>query len=887
MAIPKSLSTNPYDILAPDDRWRPGDENLTRLDTGELMPPLVENVRKAVKKWRDNGYPNVSETTRALLAWWFVSRPEGAISYYFSQREAVESVVYLYEAEQIKDKYNLLRFSAGNVTPEMISEHWRRYVIKMATGSGKTKVISLLVAWSYFHKLYEQDSPLSRNILLIAPNIIVLDRLSRDFQNMKIFYEDNVIPPNGFEGRDWEGDFQMQMHRQNEVRSHSDAGNLFLTNIHRVYVRDLTPPSVDDENVKDYFLGPRPSGGTMDDRIDLGEVVRELDELLVINDEAHHIHDENMAWFKTIEDLHNTLLQKGRALSLQVDMTATPKHNNGAIFVQTISDYPLVEAIHQNVVKRPVIPDEASEQKMEERTSTNYCERFSDYIHLGVVEWRKAFEEHKKTGHKAVLFLMTDDTKNCDLLGRYMQDQYRDLTGKVLVIHTKRNGEITEASGNKKDKELEDLRKQAATIDHWDNPYRAIVSVLVLREGWDVRNVTTIVGLRAYSARSNILPEQTLGRGLRLMYPESNDCGEKVSIIGSSAFVEFVKKIEQEGVELERVFMSYESPAQTSLIISIDHGNPEKDIKSLDITVPVLSPRFSSDPSKITGLRAENIPCVTQPYRRYSPDELREIIFRDILSGEISHITNLINGMVEDHSRIVGYFAREVMRRHNFFSHYDFFYEVMRDFIRDHLFGKRVDLDKPDTARNLAEPAVSKAIFDGFDKAIRELLRLEKFHAEILRELKVSDMSSFPAGRSDSPPYRPAKCAQNYIVGDSSLEYDFAKFLDRCADVPTFAKNYPKVNFYLDYVNKDGRVAKYYPDFLVRSDEKIVWIVETKGRKDENDFLKERRLRDWCETVRRLTKNPVVHPLWVDEENYRRHRPRTFADLISLCSPPK
>jgi superfamily II DNA or RNA helicase len=67
--------------------------------------------------------------------------------------------------------------------------------------------------------------------------------------------------------------------------------------------------------------------------------------------------------------------------------------------------------------------------------------------------------------------------------------------------------------------ELEALRKQANEIDSFESPYKAIVSVLMLKEGWDVRNVTTIVGLRAYAAKSNILPEQTLGRGLRKMYP--------------------------------------------------------------------------------------------------------------------------------------------------------------------------------------------------------------------------------------------------------------------------------------------------------------------------------------------------------------------------------
>ena len=143
-------------------------------------------------------------------------------------------------------------------------------------------------------------------------------------------------------------------------------------------------------------------------------IVRDIAELMVLNDEAHHIHDPRMAWFKSIEDIHNRLKQKGAVLSMQVDTTATPRHNNGAIFVQTVADYPLVEAISQNVVKHPVLPDAASRAKLGERPSAKYTEKYADYIDLGVIEWRKAYAEHEKMGKKAILFVMTDDTRNCD-----------------------------------------------------------------------------------------------------------------------------------------------------------------------------------------------------------------------------------------------------------------------------------------------------------------------------------------------------------------------------------------------------------------------------------------------------------------------------------------
>ena len=159
------------------------------------------------------------------------------------------------------------------------------------------------------------------------------------------------MPDNGTDGRNWRSDFQLALHIQDEVGPLNSNGNIFLTNIHRVYDDKTPAPSADDENSMDYFLGKKPKGKTADSGVDLGRIVRDIDELVVINDEAHHIHDSKLTWFKSIGDIHNKLKQKGSQLALQIDVTATPKHNNGAIFVQTIADYPLVEAITQNVVK--------------------------------------------------------------------------------------------------------------------------------------------------------------------------------------------------------------------------------------------------------------------------------------------------------------------------------------------------------------------------------------------------------------------------------------------------------------------------------------------------------------------------------------------------------
>ena len=152
-----------------------------------------------------------------------------------------------------KDKYDLMRFdSSGAVSTGMFYETWRRFVIKMATGAGKAKVMSLALAWSFYHKLYEPDSELAWNFLVIAPNIIVLDRIYHDFGGLRIFFEDPALPDNGYDGRNWRDDFHLTLHKQDEAHVTRATGNIFLTNVHRVYTGEEIAPTADDENTMDY-----------------------------------------------------------------------------------------------------------------------------------------------------------------------------------------------------------------------------------------------------------------------------------------------------------------------------------------------------------------------------------------------------------------------------------------------------------------------------------------------------------------------------------------------------------------------------------------------------------------------------------------------------------
>jgi type III restriction enzyme len=896
MSLHPEFPTSPYAPLIPEQRWFPADEALRATAYEKLLPPLVAKVREEIYSWRNKGYPGASATSVALLRHWFetehlLENADGSLSsfkYYFAQREAVETVIWLYEVRHARDKFDLLRFDASRaVSSGMFDEEWPRYVLKMATGAGKTKVISLLIAWSFFHKLYERDSTLSRNFLVVAPNIIVLDRLRTDFDGLKIFFNDPILPGNGHEGRNWRDDFQLTLHIQDDVRIVRSVGNIFLTNIHRVFLGDIHDPSLEDEDLRDYFLapfGPKPVGKTTDSQTDLGEIIRDVDELAIFNDEAHHIHNPKMAWFKSIQDIHHRMLQKDRQLALQVDVTATPRHDNGAIFVQTVSDYPLVEAIHQNVVKHPVLPDAASRAKLHDHKSAIFTEKYADYLALGIEEWKKSYAEHQALGKKAVLFVMVDDTRNCDEVGTYLEKVCPELQGAVLVIHTKNNGEISEAASGKNKEELEKLRKEANEIDTWKSPYKAIVSVLMLKEGWDVRNVTTIVGLRVYGAESKILPEQTLGRGLRRMYFGNDNVSETVSVMGTPPFMDFVESIQSEGVTLERVPMGGGTTRQDSLIVEVDTENPTKDIDALDIPLPRLTRRYQREFKNLDTLNPAAFGNQTLALKPFTPEETREIVFKTMLDAEVHHTIQLDGSGPADYRSVVAFFARQLLKDLRLVGGYDVLYGKVKTFMVEHLFTPSpVNLEDPVVLRNLSEPDTGKILYDSFKSAMNALTIQEAGTSRIEDRIRLRETRPF---RTEHRPYLIAsKSIFTKIVGEprsGGFELSFAAFLENAGDVTAFAKNYLAVGFKLDYVKANGDLSTYTPDFIVRPTNGIVWIVETKGRQELDLPQKMARLKQWCADATAAEENGQRYDfVFVDQAGFEKHTPKTFATLTT------
>lgn len=420
----------------------------------------------------------------------------------------------------------------GGVNLQLLQhDEFPRYALKMATGSGKTKAMSLAIVWQYMNAVVEGRGDFARVFLVLAPNVIVYERLRSDFANAAIFRTDPLIPP---ELRVF-WDFDVYLRGEGERAS--STGALYLTNIQQLHDRG----------------GP----------------------CVVVNDEAHHTHDEKLKWNEIIRDLHDRL--ESDAGVIQLDFTATPRFNKGQLFTWTVYDYPLKQAILDGIVKRPV---KGMTPGVQERPSDHASVRYQTYLTAGVERWREYREQLAPLGRKPLLFVMMNETAEADDVGEYLQTKYPGEFGgdKLLVIHTNRSGEVT-----KKDEDR--ARQVAREVDDAASPVNAIVSVLMLREGWDVQNVTVIVGLRPYSSKANILPEQTIGRGLRLMFRGlGSSYTERVDVIGNPKFMEFIDQLERdEDLKLEQFTVG-----KDRLVVVTIAPDPAK--AERDIELPTVSP---------------------------------------------------------------------------------------------------------------------------------------------------------------------------------------------------------------------------------------------------------------------------------------------------------
>ncbi|HMD89316.1 MAG TPA: DEAD/DEAH box helicase family protein, partial [Anaerolineaceae bacterium] len=364
--------------------------------------PCVPAIREAVKEWRAGGYKGITATTRTLLNYWFKTSHRLSnghpFVYHDSQKFAVETLIYLYEVAGVRRHKDLVeKYAGGNQELRLLQyDDFARYCIKMATGSGKTKVMSLAIAWQYFNAVAEAKDDYARTFLLVAPNVIVFERLRLDFANGKIYRSDPIIPP------ELKIFWDFDCYIRGDAERASSQGALYLTNIQQFYER---PSSNDDEEteIMTAVLGPKPPAQNLEIADFDQRILARSGTVMVINDEAHHTHDEESEWNKVIRKLSDNLKTNTNRppglLAVQLDFTATPRYSKGALFTWTVFDYPLKQAIIDGIVKRPI---KGIAHGMQEGKSTIASTRYKPYLTAGVERWREYSEQLKPLGKKPI-----------------------------------------------------------------------------------------------------------------------------------------------------------------------------------------------------------------------------------------------------------------------------------------------------------------------------------------------------------------------------------------------------------------------------------------------------------------------------------------------------
>lgn len=863
----------------------------------------VRAIRAEVDNWRNGGYAGVSRTTQVLLNYWFrtehlLETDEGksiSFHYHWAQREAIETFIYLYELRGLRSEAEML-LEFGTETMQQVAlgilpqdDRWLRGCCKVATGGGKTKIMSLAIVWSYFHALKEPGSPLAKHFVLIAPNLTVYERLKDDFWNNAIFNRDPLIPD------EWRSDFQMQVVLQEDPGGATTTGAIYLTNIHRLYDSKANGSSnaVDSNSI----FGPEVARNRA---LETGESLRNRiathPSIMVLNDEAHHLHDPELAWVKAINTLDQQSRSKNNAgICAQLDFTATPKHNDGSLFRHIICDFPLGEAVDAGIVKVPVI-GQSDRLTVKGGAGVPATEKYRSHLQLGYERYIVELDRLSKV-RKPILFVMTEDTDAANEITDYLNtDQFPQIKGKVLNVHTKLKGKIKkttregrevkefiETETGMKDEDLRALREMSRELDSPDSKFRCVVSVMMLREGWDVRNVTTIIPLRPYRADSGILPEQTLGRGLRRMFP-NQDTLEVVTVIEHPAFVKlYEEELQQEGLDIAIAPESENIRTSTSIFV-----DPEKPVKDLDIQIPLISDSLTMT-SELKGLTIEEIQEFFDSRYKVLPIGKKkagviEYTERQLFTDELVMSMKIDEGLLDRSWSAAAFFARELGRACHLTSPHQELTPLIEQFISKVLFEREVNLFSGEVDHRMRDTDVAEHIRATFTPLIRQ---------KTVQNIKRKPVSAGTCVSQWRPyqvtvtPNRPAVPAQrtlfNLVSCDSGFEQEFADFCDYASDVVAFAKNAGPNKLMIDYQNQTGNRSLYVPDFFIRSGNNLHYLVELKGRVDPQVPIKARAAIEWCKTS--STAEIKWQFLYVPYQLFAGSAPSTIEELARACEP--
>ena len=818
------------------------------LDGGISTAPCVPKIKAAVDVWRANGYPGITSTTRELLNHWFRPgghrRPNGTIfEYHDGQREAIETIIWLHEVARVDDNNGLIeQFSAQPGVRLLQYSSVTRRAIKMATGTGKTKVLSMIVVWHTLNAWLEDAGRYATTFLVLAPNVIVYERLVDDFRNGRVFRSDPMIPDSlavyGFLN-------EFRCYLKGDPEGVGSRAALYLTNVQQIQDEPEELPSFEEDPIFNIGAGAIKATSKTKDMSakDFPARIAARGGLIaVLNDEGHHTHDEESAWNKSIRRLDDQA--NGRVL-VQYDVSATPRHNSGSLFAWIVYDFPLRRAIAEGLVKRPIVGTSADLKPIPSSVAST---QYQLYLAAGVGRWRDYRDALRPLGKNPVLFVMANKTTEADEIADWMRRTYPgDFGGEALhVIHTKKDGEMS-------DEQLKVARDVARKVDDDNSGVNAIVSVLMLREGWDVKNVTVIVGLRPYNSAAQILPEQTVGRGLRLMFRGLNPSyQERVDVIGTEGFIELIRQLEkEEGFELEQQDLAQ------PLVIKDIYPDVESKL-ALDIGLPVLSPilvRRSSLSDDIAAIDVTAMACPRLP-RGVATDGADETFHYegvDLLTLETLVKAEYEVPVARTSGEVVAFYAKLIAQDVKLPSLFHVLALKVKEYLAKRAFAEPVDLDGPGMIAAISTNVAQHVVKREFAKVLRPLVLQEQTPQIVSEPRLLSATPPFPHGRQAFPS---TKTIFNLCATDNGFEDRFGRFLDAASDVVSFAKLPRAFRFAIDYADSSFRLRYYETDFLAMLSDGSTWILETKGRED----------------------------MKIREEDFESLLPKSFSELVALAT---
>ena len=824
--------------------WRQSEKKIDENDPGEFIEiDLVNKIRPRVKKWRESGYPNVTPTTKKLLNFWNdKEQREQNQTPFFCQFEAVETAIWLTES--------LASERQGIKIPS--DGEWVRECLKLATGTGKTVVMSMLITWHVLNKIANaKDSRFSKNILIIAPGITVRDRLLVLLpSNSENFYKDFRIVDEDM----WRILLQAKIE---------------ITNWHNLAEKS-------DLNKKTVL-----KRGTESDEAFCRRVLEKFGDaknILIINDEAHHCwrsnenkdnDEKSTIWVSGLDKIHNA-----RKIIKTYDLSATPFKPSGVgtqdekLFPWIVSDFGLNDAIESGLVKTPriAVRDDATITDELKSKYYNIYHHVKDDLnrkvdekvglpdlvstainHLGVdwINTKKEWEEVQRPT-PPVMIIVTNRKETAARVSHHLLNGYSSISeledqDRFLRIDQEALDKLDTEDISKDDaQKLErDKFNSVGKLHKPGENIHCVVGVNMLSEGWDARTVTNVLGLRAFT--SQLLCEQVIGRGLRRVSYDLNENGlfdaEYVTVFG----IPF-SFLPVEGDSKPK------PPEKPKTLIQ-----PIITRSDLQISVPNLI-RISKKINNFIELKIDKLPTLDLDIK--DCPNVVEIAPTIDNQPRFDQIEQLNLDELAKNSRYQSTILNASVRIHEFLgkswkgdpaSHISQLVKLFDKFISS----EKLVLNIPDDENY---EKFKKILLSQKIQTIAE--HLKQFIIETSNEelIPIIDELRPWIRTADMTPWLTSKKTQpilfsqiNNVVIDSKFEGLFAQELERLSNAGkliSWVKN-DHLGFKIWYVFK-GEIKTYYPDFILKISEDNFLIIETKGLKKDQDEFKWNALSEWC-----------------------------------------